>query len=180
MATSLPDAAGSGTLDQVKDLVEKGANVEETKYGSKPLHWALQNGNAEEKSKIIRYLVDQKADVNAKNASDMPPLHLASSAGDRASVELLLELGADRTLKVRNQTVEDLAKGAAAAFFKEEQKKKDDAGVDTVFEARAKEGKQSPEDLQRLTKSYLGGRKKKSRARKTRARKTKRRITRRR
>jgi len=176
MATTLPDAAGGGTLDQVKDLVEKGANVEETKYGSKPLHWALQNGNAEEKSKIIRYLVEQKADLNAKNGSGMTPLQLASSAGDRASLELLLELGADRTLKVRNQTVEDLAKGAAAAFFKEEQKKKDDAGVDLVFEGRAKEGKQSPEDLQRLTKSYLGGRKK----RKTRARKTKRRLTRRR
>jgi ankyrin repeat protein len=176
MATTLPDAAGGGTLDQVKDLVEKGAKVEETKYGSTALHWALQNGNAEEKSKIIRYLVDQKADLNAKNASGMTPLQLASSTGDRASLELLLELGADRTLKVRNQTVEDLAKGATAAFFKEEQKKKDDAGVDLVFEGRAKEGKQSPEDLQRLTKSYLGGRKK----RKTRARKTKRRLTRRR
>jgi hypothetical protein len=197
-------AAWNGTLADVKAFLE-GLGDEEKKsklaelggFGqSTPLHMALNRdvtGTPEERAKkaadkteIIQYLVNSGAPIDALNGSKRTPLQLASASGDRLSLELLIELGADQTLTANNQTIEDMAKGAAADYFRDKRTRVEHKGVTEVFKDRAKQGKQSPEDLERLTQSFLGtlqpktAGKRKTRARKTRARKTKRRLTRRR
>jgi ankyrin repeat protein len=50
---------------------------------------------SEEKAEIVRLLIEQGADVKARDESQSTPLHLASSSGILGSVRLLLEHGAD-------------------------------------------------------------------------------------
>jgi hypothetical protein len=144
-----------------------------------------------------------RAFLNAKNDDGMTPLMIAAEELFGDAARLLYSAGADVTMKnKKGQTALDIfnrayADGAeelgdtraeqedTAKWFRgflwdakadaQVQRVEDKVNTDRVFVDRAKQGLASPEDLQRLTKSYLGGRK-----RKTRARKTKRRLTRRR
>jgi hypothetical protein len=191
----LHTAALSGTLADVTKFLDSSPTPEEKKvklaefstWNATPLHLALQNGNAEEKKKIIGYLVENGADLNAKNGSERTPLQLASIAGDLPTVQLLLELGAvvprrendskDEAMKA----LEDMAKGNVKLFFEKRR-----TGKDVSSLRRIAEEKGWPEDIQGVIAENLQRKepktagKRKTRARKTRARKTKRRLTRRR
>ncbi len=77
------------TLDQVKALVERGAdvNAKSSAYEITPLILALGNGD----KAIAQYLIEHGADVNAKSRDGLTPL---SVAPDEESVKMLIAKGA--------------------------------------------------------------------------------------
>jgi hypothetical protein len=89
--TPLITAAHKGQTNVVKDLLDKGADVNERVYGVSPLYWAVLNGHME----TVKILVDRGADVNAPNDAGWTPLMVAVYRGQGNIVKLLIERGAD-------------------------------------------------------------------------------------
>jgi len=67
-----------------------------------PLHYAAQNGHLS----VVEYLVNQKADINAKDYGKMTPLHYAAQNGHLSVVEYLINQKAD--INAKNAYVEFL------------------------------------------------------------------------
>jgi ankyrin repeat protein len=95
-------AARSDRAEAIRELVERGADLEADVYRGTPLVWAAATGRSE----AIRELVALGADVNGRSSFGGPghgegvtPLHLAAQSGHRDAVELLLSLGADPSLR---------------------------------------------------------------------------------
>jgi ankyrin repeat protein len=59
--------------------------------GIAPLHYAAQEGH----TGYVRFLLDKRADINAKNASGTTPLHEAARAGNLEIMEILITGGAN-------------------------------------------------------------------------------------
>ena len=182
--TPLHDAVHT-TLDEVKRLVEAGADVNaRDAHQATPLIWAVGPGRTN--LAILQYLVDHGADVNTKNAWDTTPLQLAAINGDAPAVERLIELGADETaVSQTNQTAEELARGRAKTFYAERARRKAERKVNAKGLAMVSVSKQLPYELTRKIGEALDAKPKtftpqSAKGRKTRARKTKRRLTRRR
>ncbi len=58
------EACYNGNYDKVKELVDKGANVNErSEHGTTPLMMAVISGN----EKLVQYLIQNNADIKAKN-----------------------------------------------------------------------------------------------------------------
>ena len=112
--TNLYDAARAGSLEEVKRLIDEGADVTARRivgaprYGGAPepnpigppdpgtesidpLHLAVANGHTE----VVRYLVAQGADPGSEGEHHWRlPLMLAAELSDRAMTNILLEAGA--------------------------------------------------------------------------------------
>jgi ankyrin repeat protein len=95
-------AAKADRVEAMARLVEHGANVEADPYRGTPLAWAGANGRVA----AIRWLVVHGADPNGRGTFGGPthgegivPLHLAAQAGQEEAVDVLLELGADPTMR---------------------------------------------------------------------------------
>jgi ankyrin repeat protein len=56
-----------------------------------PLHWAVFAGNTE----VAALLIQEGADVNARDVNQKTPLHWAASRGMTEVAALLIEKGAD-------------------------------------------------------------------------------------
>jgi len=67
-----------------------------------PLHYAAWNGHLS----VVEYLVNQKADINAKNKNNWTPLHYAAQNGHLSVVEYLVNQKAD--INAKNSDVEFL------------------------------------------------------------------------
>ncbi len=90
-AGDLQAAARTGDLEQVKKLVEGGADVNvRDKEGATPLLWSL----AMSKREVATYLIAHGADVKA-SAGGVTPLHIAAALGMQDIAELLIAKGAD-------------------------------------------------------------------------------------
>lgn len=76
-------------------LLEKGADIDEantTDYygGYTPLFWAVMSNE----EKLVNFLVEHGANVNAKSNKDKTPLSIATEAGNTNIVEILKKAGA--------------------------------------------------------------------------------------
>jgi ankyrin repeat protein len=86
-------AALKGQLDLAKELIDRGADVNKT--GWTPLHYAATNGHLD----VMNLLLDNYAYIDAESPNGTTPLMMAALYGTPAAVKLLLEAGADSTLK---------------------------------------------------------------------------------
>ncbi|KAM6202804.1 PREDICTED: myotrophin [Elephantulus edwardii] len=89
-------ALKNGDLDEVKDYVAKGEDVNRTLDGGrKPLHYAADCGQLE----ILEFLLLKGADINAPDKHHITPLLSAVYEGHVSCVKLLLSKGADKTVR---------------------------------------------------------------------------------
>ena len=86
-------AVQQGRLEEVKELLESKANIggEYWEYRETPLHLAAHFGHRD----IVDLLLQEKADIEARNGDLATPLHLAAYSDRNEVVTLLLEKGAD-------------------------------------------------------------------------------------
>jgi hypothetical protein len=97
--TPLMSASGSGDINAAKDLLDKGAAVDEKgEYDTTALREAADNGHAA----VAKLLLDKGADVNAKDAWGETALLGAVVKSHAEVVKLLLERGADVNIKNYN------------------------------------------------------------------------------
>jgi uncharacterized protein len=90
--TPLMDAAKSGNVEAVKDLLNRGADLEAKSEKSKTaLHYAAANGYVE----IVNLLLGQGAVVDARDRDWHTPLMLAAIYGCNHTVQSLVTNGAD-------------------------------------------------------------------------------------
>ena len=93
--TALMMAALKGQVEIAQALITKGAQV--NKPGWAPLHYAASGGGPE----MIRLLLRQRAEVDARSPNESTPLMMAARYGTVESVQMLLRAGADP--RARNQ-----------------------------------------------------------------------------
>jgi uncharacterized protein len=91
--TALMYAALHGDLKTVKVLVEKGAEV--NREGWSPLHYAASSGNVE----VIKFLLENHAYIDAASPGNVTPLMMTARHNQTSASRLLVEEGADPSLK---------------------------------------------------------------------------------
>jgi hypothetical protein len=99
--TQLHHCARKGLTTSVKRLLSIrniNVNVKDDEYGATPLHYAAANGHV----KIVRLLLQNGAEVNAKDRRDRTPLHYAAIHGHIDILHLLVEIGADLEAQTNN------------------------------------------------------------------------------
>lgn len=91
--TPLMFAAIRGMMQQAQELMDRGALI--NKEGWQPLHYAACQPNA----KMIGLLLENGANVDARSPNYTTPLMMAARYGSVNDVKILLDSGADTTLK---------------------------------------------------------------------------------
>jgi ankyrin repeat protein len=86
-------AALHGLRAECQGLIERGADV--NKPGWAPLHYAATNGHLA----VMQLLIEENAYLDAESPNGSTPLMMAAHYGTPSAVKLLLESGADPTLK---------------------------------------------------------------------------------
>jgi len=86
-------ASLQGLTDVCEQLIVKDADV--NKPGWSPLHYAATNGHLS----VMTLLLDNHAYIDAASPNGTTPLMMAAQYGTPSAVKLLLEAGADPTLK---------------------------------------------------------------------------------
>lgn len=95
--TPLYNACRSGWGDVVELMIKKGADVDAESYGETPLLKVA--GRKVNDVNLARILLNNDADVNAKNADGNTALYLAILNKNSAMIKLLLDNGADMYIK---------------------------------------------------------------------------------
>jgi ankyrin repeat protein len=91
--SALMMASLKGQTELARKLVDKGADVNKT--GWAPLHYAATRGHLQ----IMELLLENHAYIDAESPNKTTPLMMAAHYGTPEAVKLLLEAGADATLK---------------------------------------------------------------------------------
>lgn len=121
-------AVFKGEVEIAQKLIEMGADVNKT--GWTPLHYAATIGHV----RLINILLAKYAYIDAESPNKTTPLMMAAGYGTASAVKLLLEEGADVSLK------NDL--GLTAMDFAQNANKKDAVDVIAAFlRAQAPKGK---------------------------------------
>ncbi len=94
--TPLIEAAKTGDLETVTDLLRRGAEVDaQSEKGKTALHYAAANGHVE----VVKALLAAGAKVDARDRDWHTPLMLAAIYGCNHTVQALLSGGADTQAK---------------------------------------------------------------------------------
>jgi uncharacterized protein len=117
--TPLMMAVFKGQTELVVRMIEKGADVNQT--GWTPLHYAATAGHVQ----LIKILLDKHAYIDAESPNKTTPLMMAAHYGTSGAVKLLLEEGADPSLK--NEL------GLSAIDFALQAKKQDSVDIISAF-----------------------------------------------
>lgn len=90
-------AAESGNLDILKRLISADSHLVNCRDADNytPLHRACYNNHTE----VIKYLLENGADISAKSREGWEPLHSAVHWGQTEAAALLIEAGADINCK---------------------------------------------------------------------------------
>ena len=97
-------ASLKGLLPVVVKLIQRGADV--NKPGWAPLHYAATRGHLE----VMNVLLENHAYIDAASPNGSTPLMMAAMYGTPSAVKLLLEAGADPSLKnIQGLTAIDFA-----------------------------------------------------------------------
>ncbi|MDJ1016538.1 MAG: ankyrin repeat domain-containing protein [Paracoccaceae bacterium] len=100
------DAISRQPLATVEWLISKGAPLRiAVDDGFPVMHLAVDREKTDQ-AETVRLLVGKGADINEKGFNDWTPLHRAAAIGDVPMVRLLLDLGADPTIRTE---IDDLA-----------------------------------------------------------------------
>lgn len=89
-------------MQMIKLLVENGADVNKTNYKGKgltALHVAAQHTIKGDSLEPIKYLLEKGANPNSQNFKGATPLFFAQYAGNDEVIKLLIEAGADTTIR---------------------------------------------------------------------------------
>lgn len=86
-------ASLKGQLELAAKLIDKGADVNKT--GWAPLHYAATRGHVE----VMSLLLENHAYIDAESPNGTTPLMMAAHYGTPGAVKLLLEAGADPSIK---------------------------------------------------------------------------------
>ncbi len=94
-AHALIDAAWYGDLEKIQELLDNGEDINSrNESGETALHWLVYHSTTD----VMQFLIERKADVNAKDNFDRTPLMAAVSTQGEA-VNFLLMKGADPNLR---------------------------------------------------------------------------------
>jgi len=109
LSVALFYAAHIGDMRSVRDLVERGANVNYLNGDREtPMHAAAGHGHLQ----VMQYLQSQRAYLHPRTIQNWTPLHHAVRFGHRHIANFLLSNGAEINVRTRTgQTVFDMAKG---------------------------------------------------------------------
>jgi len=98
-AGPIHDAAEAGKVNEVRRLLDSGADVDgASDAGLAPLHAAAIWGHRD----VAELLLSKGADVNARDGNGMTPLHFAANGDHRNLSAVLVEKGAAVDAKARN------------------------------------------------------------------------------
>jgi len=87
----LKSYATDGDIARLEKALSKVTSRERDEENYTPLHYAAWGGAIN----LCRALVEQKAEVDARNHDDFTPLHLACRCGRLQTVQYLIQCGAD-------------------------------------------------------------------------------------
>eukprot|EP01125_Pyxidicula_operculata_P014464 TRINITY_DN4816_c0_g1_i2.p1 TRINITY_DN4816_c0_g1~~TRINITY_DN4816_c0_g1_i2.p1 ORF type:complete len:483 (-),score=102.82 TRINITY_DN4816_c0_g1_i2:129-1577(-) len=100
MPSLLCSAAGQGNLKQLQELLIENVSVNIQDYdGRSPLHLAASEGHYD----TVVYLIDRKADINAKDKRNQTPLDDAIINNHPKVVQLLEQLNAEKSITLSPQ-----------------------------------------------------------------------------
>jgi hypothetical protein len=99
LSKKLCDAVSKGYVVEVLKIIREHPKLinlpSSDKMKSVPLHLAIQNNRFE----IAKVLLENGADVNARNDHGMTPLHLAAQSGDVELAQMLLSHNARKDIR---------------------------------------------------------------------------------
>jgi ankyrin repeat protein len=106
-------------LSFIGELIDAGSSVNYPDDTGFPSLIAALSANRTDRLDLVGLLIRRGADLSQSGVNDWTPLHYAASTGDAAAVQLLLDAGADTSIRTRIDNLETPADEAERAGFSE-------------------------------------------------------------